>query len=522
MSLADIYLALAVTSAVTVAVLLFVRRLGSRLPLPPGPRKLPILGNLFNMPSSFEWERYAEWARELATDIIHLNVAGQSIVVLDSYEACTELLEKRSIVYSGRPSFPMTVGLCGMDFNIFTMSYGEKWRIRRRLMHGALNAAASANFHPIVSRVTHAFLRGMLDAGPADLGAELRLMAGKLILAVAYGIDVQSKDDPHVVDADELLQVLTETSLQGAYLVNSVPALRYVPEWMPGANFQRVAREWRGKSQELMDRPFLEAKRNFLSGCAPNSSFAMSSLEQGIDDKLIRDGAASMYNGGTDTTVVTLLNFTLAMLDNPEMQRRAQAELDAVLGPLEAADGSPGQLPTFADEPQLPFITALLRESTRYKPVTPVSISHAYTGTEPDIYQGYAIPPGSIVIPNVWSMMHDEAAYPDSFAFKPERFLTAEGQLDPTVRDPEKMSFGFGRRICIGRHLAHASLWLTIASTLRVYNIEKAKREGGTDIEPHREWVSSLVMYPKQFKCAFVPRSAAAETVIRATGGMEY
>ena len=56
------------------------------------------------------------------------------------------------------------------------------------------------------------------------------------------------------------------------------------------------------------------------------------------------------------------------MLDDPTAQRRAQAELDAVLGPLKTSDGAPGQLPVHADEPRLPFITAIVRESLRWMP----------------------------------------------------------------------------------------------------------------------------------------------------------
>ena len=100
--------------------------------------------------------------------------------------------------------------------------------------------------------------------------------------------------------------------------------------------------------------------------------------------------------------------------------------------------------------------------------------------------------------------------YPDPYAYKPERFLTADGKLNHDVRDPSLYAFGvcvtpllrfailmnlfqFGRRICPGRHMAISSVWHAIASILRVYNIEKAKRPDGTVIEPVREYKSSLL-----------------------------
>ncbi|KAL1718356.1 cytochrome P450 [Schizophyllum commune] len=449
--------------AATFAVVVYlVHRRPRFLPLPPGPKRLPLVGNLLDIPSTYEWEKYMQWAKDFETDILHLDAGGTSIVVLDSYEACCDLLEKRARFYSDRPSFPMTIDLMGMDFNFATLPYGDKWRARRRIAHEALHEKASIGFRPLELEATHTFLRNMLAAGEDDLEAEVRLMTGRLILAAAYGVDVRTKEDPHIVEADALMRMLTTSAVPSSYL-------------------------------EIVDRPFNEVKQSMVDGTPERPSFVSQSLEKGAEDRVIRDAAATMYNGGTDTTVVTILNFVLAMLHDPSLQRRAQSDLDDVLGPLRGADGELGRLPVFDDEERLPYITALARESSRYRPVLPMSVPHAYNGEEPDIYKGYAIPCGSVVIPNVWSMAHDESAYPDSYTFKPERFLNLDGKLDPNVRDPGTFIFGFGRRNCIGRHMAYASLWITIASILRVYNIEKAKRSDGSIIEPHREWASALI-----------------------------
>ena len=101
-------------------------------------------------------------------------------------------------------------------------------------------------------------------------------------------------------------------------------------------------------------------------------------------------------------------------------------------------------------------------------------------------------------------------AYPDSYAFKPDRFLTDEGRINCNVRDPSAFAFGvsdtaprlhdsfmrhpqFGRRICPGRRLAYTSMWLTIASLMKTFDIRKAKRADGSIVEPSKEWVSGLV-----------------------------
>lgn len=113
---------IAASAALVLVLLLYVKRIhgrSSQLPLPPGPKGLPIIGNLMDMPSSFEWETYHKWSKELSesphvylrhaqltptldTDILHLNLAGTTLIVLDTSEAATELLERRSSIYSGR------------------------------------------------------------------------------------------------------------------------------------------------------------------------------------------------------------------------------------------------------------------------------------------------------------------------------------------------------------------------------------------------------------------------------------
>uniref|UniRef100_D8QER6 Cytochrome P450 n=1 Tax=Schizophyllum commune (strain H4-8 / FGSC 9210) TaxID=578458 RepID=D8QER6_SCHCM len=508
------YLVAAVAAALGIAYLCARRR--NQLPLPPGPRKLPLVGNLFDMPSTYEWITYTKWAKELDTDIIHLDVVEQSIVVLSSYEACIDLLERRAKVYSSRPTLTMAIELVGFDFSVAFQPYGtpgDKWRARRRLIHGALHETAIKRFRPIELQATHAFLRAMLNAGEDGLEPELRHMAAFIVLGITYGLNIRTKDDPHVLTAEAAMHSFSLTSNQGAYLVNSVPALKYVPEWVPGADFKRQAREWKAEARYMVDKPFEEVKNDEVR-------LITLALEKAVEEDVIKDAAATMYQGGTDTTVCTILNFVLAMLDHPEIMKRAQDELDAVL--------KPGQWPDFDDEERLPYVTAVVKETMRYMPVTPLALAHCYSGEEPDIYKEYTIPKNSVVIPNIWAIVHDEAStriitvYPDSYTFRPERFLDGNGKIDRNVRDPANIIFGFGRRICAGRKLAYASSWITIASVLRVYDIQKVKRADGSVIEPSREYISGLISLPKPFKSLFIPRSAEAESMIRATERFDY
>lgn len=91
-------------------------------------------------------------------------------------------------------------------------------------------------------------------------------------------------------------------------------------------------------------------------------------------------------------------------------------------------------------------------------------------------------------------MLHDEQLYPDPYSFSPERFLK-DGQLDPNIKDPAEIAFGFGRRICPGRYMAKSTVWIGIASILATFTIEKATDDQGLVIEPLVEYSSGLSRY---------------------------
>ncbi|KAL1720844.1 cytochrome P450 [Schizophyllum commune] len=451
-------------------------RYASQLPLPPGPRPLPLLGNFLSMPSRLDWLTYMEWAKQYNTDVLYLSVLGQSMLVVDTYEACTELLEKRSVLYSDR--FLTMIELMGWDFSVALMPYGE--RRCRRLLHEYIGnqPAANAQTHPLLVRSVRTFLRRMLNAKPDGLKAELHHMVGRIILETAYGIVPKPANDPYIAIGDAAANSLVRATQPGAYLVNIFPALKHFPGWFPGASFKGQAREWRRLARALVEGPFADVKSKMAHGAPPSlASIALSKATSAEEEQDIRDASATLYGAGLDTTVNALLFFFRTILDHSDVQSRAAAEMQNAL--------APGQLPTLDDEQRLPYTTAVVLESLRYRPIAPQGFPHLYTGSEADLYHGYTIPKGTVVMQNIWC-----TTYPDPDTFKPERFLTADGALDPTVRNPCDIVFGFGRRVCPGIHLAYTTLWLTAACTLRTYTISKTKRQDGSVLEPSSDLVS--------------------------------
>lgn len=200
-------------------------------------------------------------------------------------------------------------------------------------------------------------------------------------------------------------------------------------------------------------------------------------------------------------TVSSIYCFFLAMTLFPEAQKKAQEEIDRVIGT--------DRLPTLDDRPFLPYVNALAKEVLRWHPVAPMAIPHIVS--DDNIYEGMFIPKGSVVVPNLWMFTHDPETYKDPHTFRPERFLGDKPEMDS-----HPISFGIGRRSCPGRELADASVFLTILTSLAAFNIRKARDEKGVEIEPAARFTPGIISYPADFECDITVRSEKAERLVRA------
>ncbi|KZP23292.1 cytochrome P450 [Athelia psychrophila] len=440
--------------------------------------------------------------------MVYLKILGQSILVLDSIEAITDLLDKRSDIYSCRPRFIMLVELMDWSWNFIISPYGSHWRTHRRLFHSEFSALGLSWHHPKQTRCTNGLLLRLLKH-PDQWHEHIRYQIGAATLDIAYGIKALLKDDPLITLLEKQVAITAPMVVPGRFLVETLPVLKYVPAWMPGASFQRVAQEGKAIGIEVTEIPFDQVKRAMANGTA-QPSFTLNCLQR-IDlsgdvksqENVIRGCAASIYGAGAGSTISTLTTFVLAMMKHPEVQKKAQLELDSVLGLC--------QLPSPGEEASLPYISAIVKECLRWEVVTPIAIPHR--STVDDEYRGYHIPAGTLVIPNSWAVLNDELVYPDPFTFNPDRFMK-DGNLDALARDPEA-AFGYGRRICPGRHVARGTIWLNISCILACFNIEKPLDAHGNAIEPSVKYISDLLRHPEPFECRIKPRSKHVEEIIR-------
>lgn len=506
-------------SALAVALLLAAARRRKqqqqgRLPPPPGPPQHFLLGNLFDVPTGpEEWRKFADMGKKYGP-VVHLGVLVRDVVILNSYKAAQDLLDKRSAIYSDRARFPMVGELMGFEWTVAMQRYGDYWRLHRRAIHQHFNEHATRELWPEITRLNAVFLSSLLHS-PERFWEHARWLAGANIMSITYGMDSQLKDDPYIQLGEESLQIASKAGAQGVYLVDVLPFLKYLPDWLPGMGFKRQARIWKATQLRARDEPVDYVKEQLASGKARRSmtSHLLSSDLDGqpIPEDVIRNSTGMVYFAGADTSVGTMQAFFLAMVLNPHAQRTAQAELDAFL----SAQAEGGRMPQLGDRAALPYVTALFREVVRKYPPLPLGVPHRLM--QDDEYDGMLIPQNALILPNAWAMFNDESYYPDPETFDPTRFLLPTGELDPAVLDPSDISFGFGRRVCPGRHFADAEVWLMIATVLYCFDISPARDEkSGVEIRPSEVMSSGVVSALTKFPCAITPRSKAKEALVLA------
>ncbi|KAI1794936.1 cytochrome P450 [Ganoderma leucocontextum] len=409
------------------------------------------------------------------------------------------------------------------------MPYGNWWRRHRRAFWQHFFPASIERHVLVQKKYAQVFMRKLLE-DPTRLCDHIRYTFAATVVKITYGVEVADTNDRYISLIEKVLSVVVAFT-PGRYLIETFPILQYIPEWVPGAGFQKDFREWRTAAKEVTTSLYREATERGDEN-AINSVVAelarqvdQEGEEATFSDKLdvVRNVGFTAFEGGADTTVSTLQSFFLAMSLYPEAQRKAQAELDAVIGS--------DRLPDYSDRAALPYVNAVVKEALRWQPVLAFSLPHM---TVEDMeYSGYFIPKGTLLMPNSWACLHDPEAYPEPERFLPDRFMR-EGKLDPRVRDPTRFAFGYGRRICPGRNFADATLFTNITMILHAFDITPPLDEGGKPIaiEPRMTdtmlwWVSLALRamditqdmdhsFPLDCRCTITPRSNKAKELILA------
>ncbi|KAK5265692.1 hypothetical protein LTR99_008830 [Exophiala xenobiotica] len=471
-----------------------IRRRQYKLPAQvPG---IPIFGNSFQMPLT--QVEQAPWAQKLAQkygEMFTLRLGTSDFVFLNSSRVVADLLEKRASKYSSRNPMPFVQDLMSGGKRIVLMGYTDQWRELRKVMHSILNSRQMTQFAEYQDLESKQLLWDYLKQPDLWFKANQRY-ANAVIMSVVFGRRLLIDDEnlePLLKQAEDMVNHLQP----GSTLVDTFPVLSRLPLWMQW---------WRAKgltmfeeSKRVYGKEVDRVKARILKGDA-RPCFAIDFLKEteksNMDDDQKLFALGSLLEAGSDTSRMTMSQLIAAAVLQPDWVERAREQLDRVCGDAK-------RLPRFEDKPNLPFITAAVKEGFRWYPFGPIGVPHMMS--QDDEYEGYKLPAGTMVTWNMHHLSRSPDEFEDPERFWPERFMNDD------LNNPLKghWAFGAGRRVCPGYNVAETNLWMFLSRLLYCFDFQAIP---GKEIELDKVVWPAIDYAP--FAVKIVPRSPAHRALI--------
>ncbi|KIM35572.1 hypothetical protein M413DRAFT_32429 [Hebeloma cylindrosporum] len=437
--------------------------------LPPGPPTTPILGNLLEIPKHGPHHQFKKWGSEYG-EVFSLKIGNSTMIVLNSIDAVRHVREKNSAFSSDRPPSHFVEIVEGLNNDLVMARYSNKWRSLRRAAHEVLSPQA-CRMHLAIQQAEAIQLAYELLTEPKNFRDHVRRYSNSVIMSVVYGTRIPRTTTPVAVDfwefQEKWIDLLAPTSHPP---VDMIPILKKVPERF--APWKTICKEVRAGQQKIYTRLLDQVERRMARGDGNGCSMEMvcaRAKEWNLDSESLLYFGAVMIAAGSDTTSVFIQSLILFLQVHPEVQRKAQQEIDSVIG-LD-------RMPVMDDIKRLPYVQAVIYENHRLRPVAPLSVPHA--ATEDIQYGNYVIPKGAVIFQNTWGIFHDEERFENHDVFNPDRFLG-----NPASAKIIEYVFGGGRRVCAGVHLAKNSITLNTMHLLWGFNITMTRDKNGNKIIP--------------------------------------
>ncbi|KAJ0419163.1 putative cytochrome P450 [Aspergillus carlsbadensis] len=526
---------LAVTGLLLAVYLATRRKPTSSLPLPPGPKPLPLIGNIHQAPKSHGWRIYQQWSKEYGP-IVHVNMLGQHVIILSSTEVAHEILAKRGAAFSDRPRLFLANELALKGLNILMMNYTPQFRQHQRLHASVLNTTPAASYLPLQTLESTQLVHDLANNASNPSGTEVQKYFQRAIASIIhtllYGFRIADPDDAMLDKIAKFNHEFSEFVQVGAHIVDILPVLNNLPGFLA---------PWKDKAERHFQGKYALRRENFQHALQRDAWNIAKYLKHSVEqDKLDMPMDELAFELGTiidaslDGTTDSLMWFVVACVTQDPTGTgfiaRALEEIERVVGRA--------RMPVPEDRAHMPYVSAIVEEVLRWRPVGPEGVPHLHK--EETTYNGYRIPANSVIVPNAWTISREEAVFgPDPEAFMPERWLVdadPASNPDTTSKDYTKAKtktlnktmlssvsgFGYGRRTCPGRHFARNVIWIVIAQLLWAFDIRPGIDEGTGESIPVDPLACTygLVMRSLPFKASFRARGEWVRDILG--GGDTY
>ncbi|XP_053362079.1 cytochrome P450 2F2-like [Clarias gariepinus] len=466
-----------------VCLLFFFIRLQRPKNFPPGPRPLPIFGNLFHFNIKNPLKDFEKLAEQYG-NIYSLYIGTKPAVVLNGLKVIREALVTKSEDFSGRPQNiikDLTEGK-----GVIMADYGLQWKEHRRfalmtLRNFGLGKQSMEN--RILGEIDHLIAKLKKYAGSSLYPQTLFHDAtSNIIYLVLFGTRYDYGDETLKMYIQMFTENLKITGGTWAMIYDALPVVRsmslpfkkafdnYSAMKIMTANMINKHKTTRVSGEP---RDFVDCYLDEFDKRGNDSTFSEEQLVAYI---------LNLHVAGTDTTSNTLLTAILYLMVHPDIQKRCQNEIDQVMEGKSQA--------TFEDRNNIPYTQAVIHECQRVANTVPSALHCTTRDTE---LMNYTIPKGTMIIPNLSSVLSEEGQWKFPHDFNPANFLNDQGQFEK----PEAfLPFSAGPRVCLGEGLARMELFLFLVTLLHHFQFVWPEDAGEPDFTP----VFGTTLTPKPYR----------------------
>ncbi|KAK5967949.1 Unspecific monooxygenase [Trichostrongylus colubriformis] len=469
------------------AAFIFYHTYWKRRNLPPGPIPLPFIGNLLTL-SFYEpgYEAFRLWKKKYGRCFTFW-MADRPAIVLADYELMKQTLIKDGGAYTGRQDVPLSRVMRGGDYGI-TATTGGLWQQHRRFaLHVFKDFGMGKDImqERVLDEVKDFLSKCELKPGePLDLRDHIDSAVGSIINAVLFGFRFDESNMDQFYRQKAVLVRVMELGAQPAFIMFMLfPSLGILPF------FKAYSKEVKENGEVLFnmfDEQIEIHKAQIDFDCEENADYVEAYLKEqkrlenepengGFTHAQLRNMCFDLWMAGMETTSNTLYWGVLYVVLHDEVQKSIHSEMDTVIG----CD----RLITNADRSEMHYMNAVINEIQRVANLLPLNVFHETT-CDVNI-DGYHIPSGTLVLPQISTVMYDEKVFPNPYDFDPSRHLAEDGTF---VRIDEMIPFSMGKRQCLGESLARMELFLFLANFFHKFEVSThgdqppstVKKFGGT------------------------------------------
>ncbi|XP_026429952.1 premnaspirodiene oxygenase-like [Papaver somniferum] len=433
------------------------RKTSTNNKLPPGPRKLPLIGNLHNM-LGLPHRTLRNLAKKYGP-LMHLQLGEFSVVIVSSPRVAKQIMNTRDLLFADRPEF-LVGKITGYDSTGIGLSrYGDYWKQLRRISAMELLSASKVrSFRSLREEEVSSMIQSisLKPGSPINLSEKIRSLSNDIICRAAFGNKCKDKE--------MLISMLHEVArLVGFAFEDLFPSLKLLH--FIGGMKQKLTRIHK-KIDMFLEETIEEHRRDKLLTSSTNDGY----LEEDFVDVLLRvqesgelkvpltiDNIKAVIAdifGGTDPVSTTIEWAMSELLKKPSIMLKVQTEVRQVFGRKKQLDET--------DIQELEYLKLVIKETMRLHPQAPLLFPRE--SRERCEIDGYDIPEKPKVFVNAWAIGRDPEYWNDADEFEPERFRG--NSVNYMGTHFEYIPFGAGRRMCPGISFGLAVVELTLAQLL--------------------------------------------------------